>query len=659
MSKDIIKYTEKWIVDKEKELFLRGDLIDGSTKLLLRNLALDASRLGFEGYENLGEHEAEVETNPSLSIIMLCYNALEYTKKAIKSIQRYTRSPYELIVIDNNSSDGTGKWLKQQKKNGVVQKLKLNKYNAGVAGGRNQGIEMATGDFILFVDNDIKAGIGWDGEILRTFEEYNDVGIVGKQGNMVESYNPIHFSKHKKTPADVGVFDVDVVPGYCFCFSREVLDRIGNQATYLGKFWHEDLDFCAKARLAGFRVKANTKINLVHYEHKSVDPKRTVTDQDIKDKFPGFENKAANVGKSLVSSNVIYIHKKYIERDSSAYGILANQLVECLKLNGAVVIRKDEIHTIPLSLQFCKGFEISCNGERFIYAHQENDRAPKDWIKAFRQIDWAFCVSNHTYEALIKTGIPKEKLINLGFNGIDPKVFNPDVNPLTDKQMPGKGYRFATVGAAQPRKGTDTLIRTFAKTFRKGDDVSLIIKNYGYGQARWVEDILKEVRTDKDCPEIVHIYEDWDRQYLARFYKKLAETGTYVSAHRAEAFGLPIIEAMACGCNVIATGWGGVKDEVGWSYNVNLVSYKLSPSTFHNWGGEPFYGKGENPQWAEIDTAELAKAMRSATLTIPTPLDSNAYDIINLYSFDTRIARFYKTLKEKAIQGKMRPLKHE
>lgn len=658
---DIKKYAEQWLREEETEMFINGEPMPSKVKFLLRKFVIDADKKGFEGYETLEEtnDEHKLIENPKLSIIMLTYNALEYTKKAIASIKEYTRCGYELIVIDNKSTDGTQAWLKKQK---GIDKLVLNKTNKGVAGGRNQGILMSEGDYILFVDNDIKVGIGWDGELLSTFENEHNVGVVGKQGNNVECYNPLRFSHFKKAPADVGIYSVDVVPGFCFCFPRNLLKNVGMQTTKLGKFWHEDLEFCGKVKKAGFRVLANTKINIVHYEHKSVTTKGRVTDEQIKQRFPGFENKAANVGKDLIDSNILYIYWDIDENPNKAYSILADALTKHLRDSGMIVIRKNKIVDKNQSFHHCKGFDMLMNGERFIYIHQENDRAPRSWKYEFEQVDKAFCVSPHTWEALLNSGIPKDKLINVGFNGIDPKVFNTKVKPY--KKFPGKKVRFMTVAAAQPRKGTDLLIKYFAKAFTKDDDVSLIIKNYGYGQARWVENLLEQARKDPNCPDIIHIYEDWDINKLARAYRTVAESGAYISTHRAEAFGLPILEAICSGCMVGASDFGGTKTEfegcIGYKFKGKLV-----PSTFHNWSGEPYYEEDEDPQWfepSEKDVVDwLQKTYNSITIGLCESTRKKRYQVAEefgqKFSFENRVAKVRDKLIKHSQKGVMREVR--
>lgn len=84
------------------------------------------------------------------SIILVTYNKLEYTKACIDSIKQYNKGKnYEIIIVDNNSTDGTREWLKEQKDIKCI----LNNENKGFPAGCNQGIKIAKEDNDIFLLN--------------------------------------------------------------------------------------------------------------------------------------------------------------------------------------------------------------------------------------------------------------------------------------------------------------------------------------------------------------------------------------------------------------------------------------------------------------------------------------------------------------------------
>ena len=87
---------------------------------------------------------------------MLTYNALDYTKKCVNSILKNTSFPYEIIFIDNASTDGSVKYLDQICNEFDHLSLVKNNTNRGFAAGNNQGVKEAKGKYVLLLNNDIE-----------------------------------------------------------------------------------------------------------------------------------------------------------------------------------------------------------------------------------------------------------------------------------------------------------------------------------------------------------------------------------------------------------------------------------------------------------------------------------------------------------------------
>jgi cellulose synthase/poly-beta-1,6-N-acetylglucosamine synthase-like glycosyltransferase len=111
-----------------------------------------------------------------LSVIVPAYNAEKTIGKTIKSLlgQNYPRSKYEIIIVDDGSTDGTVDIVRKFK--GV--KLILQKH-AGPAVARNRGVRNSSGDILLFTDSDCIAGKNWIRNIVKPFENEDIVGVSG------------------------------------------------------------------------------------------------------------------------------------------------------------------------------------------------------------------------------------------------------------------------------------------------------------------------------------------------------------------------------------------------------------------------------------------------------------------------------------------------
>lgn len=116
-----------------------------------------------------------VFSNKLISIIILTMNQLHYTKICIESILKYTRCNYQLVVIDNASTDNTVEWIKSKLRSKDI--LICNKENKGFSCANNQGLLLAQGEYVLFLNNDIEVlGDLWLNTFLKTMEHYDIVG---------------------------------------------------------------------------------------------------------------------------------------------------------------------------------------------------------------------------------------------------------------------------------------------------------------------------------------------------------------------------------------------------------------------------------------------------------------------------------------------------
>ena len=113
-----------------------------------------------------------------VSIIIVTYNQLEYTKKCIDSIKEKTSSLYELIIVDNASTDDTAVYLKSlpaEKKITVI----LNKENSGFPKAVNEGIKHANGNYILLLNNDTVVTKNWLSNLIEKINNEEKIGLAG------------------------------------------------------------------------------------------------------------------------------------------------------------------------------------------------------------------------------------------------------------------------------------------------------------------------------------------------------------------------------------------------------------------------------------------------------------------------------------------------
>jgi glycosyltransferase involved in cell wall biosynthesis len=214
---------------------------------------------------------------------------------------------------------------------------------------------------------------------------------------------------------------------------------------------------------------------------------------------------------------------------------------------------------------------------------------------------WAY--SGFLRDCFEKNGIEKN-IIDIVPPGLDPETYRPGAG--SDEEL-GKDtrFKFLFVGGTIFRKGIDILLRAYAARFAFRDDVLLVIKDYPcnsvYENAGF-SGVIGKLKTIKGMPAIRHITEDLPDRRMAGLY---ASCDCLVAPYRAEGFGMPIIEALACGCPAIVTGYGAALDFCR-EGPCRLVSAEVKES-----GEKKILGMetSVSPFWAEADAPALAEAM--------------------------------------------------
>ncbi len=123
---------------------------------------------------------------------MITYNRLEYTKKTLECLNKTTKVPNYLIVIDNASTDGTQEWLKEMKKKGNIDNYILNPENYYPGKACNiaweQGLkEYPEATHLMRTDNDFVFLQGWDKKAEEYFDKIENLGQLGLDYSAIDS----------------------------------------------------------------------------------------------------------------------------------------------------------------------------------------------------------------------------------------------------------------------------------------------------------------------------------------------------------------------------------------------------------------------------------------------------------------------------------------
>ena len=182
---------------------------------------------------------------------------------------------------------------------------------------------------------------------------------------------------------------------------------------------------------------------------------------------------------------------------------------------------------------------------------------PAEWVTEALNVDEIWCPSRYVRSLYLQAGIPREKLRVLP-NGYNPAIHHPGAAPTPIATS--KRFKFLFVGGSIARKGSDLLLETYLKTFRRSDDVCLVIKDFGGKlayQGQTLSERIQAAQTDPAAPEIVYFDQELPEHDRAGFY---TACDCLVHPYRGESFGLSVLEAMACALPVICTGGGSTDD---------------------------------------------------------------------------------------------------
>jgi glycosyltransferase involved in cell wall biosynthesis len=224
----------------------------------------------------------EIDTlGKKVSIVILTFNELEYTKKCVESIRKRTPEPHEIIFVDNGSKDGTIKWLKKLIQEHPNFKLIENKENLGFAKGCNQGIEASSGEYILLLNNDVLVTEGWLSGMLECINSAPDIGVVGPMTNNISGLQKVvhadygntdHLEEYAKAFREKNRYrriPARRIVGFCMLFRRELVEKIGLLDETFGSGNYEDDDLCLRASLEGYKNLIAGDVFLHHYGSRS------------------------------------------------------------------------------------------------------------------------------------------------------------------------------------------------------------------------------------------------------------------------------------------------------------------------------------------------------------------------------------------------------
>lgn len=199
------------------------------------------------------------------SIVIAVYNRADFIEKCLAAVLKQTVKNYEIIIVDDGSTDDTLKIVKQFKDPKI--KIVCNKQNSGLAFTRNRGIEESRGELIAFTDSDCIVEPNWLEELIKPFKIDEKIMIVG--GRVIDPKPKNYWEQVNK-----GCNFIANKSGYvknimgCNMAYRNIFFNIVKFDEGL-KFGGDETDLCLSCLSLDYKIYYSDSAKVTHYHRSS------------------------------------------------------------------------------------------------------------------------------------------------------------------------------------------------------------------------------------------------------------------------------------------------------------------------------------------------------------------------------------------------------
>lgn len=500
-----------------------------------------------------------------ISIIVLTWNHLEdvskpFFKQLFESVEK-SRLKVQVVVFDNGSTDGTQNWLRGINKPYLVKKF--SEENIGFNHGNNSALELAKGEYIFFMNNDVViSDFSWIDRLHGVVSA--DKCIAGQQ---LETANELTNFRGSPTP---------YIAGWCLAVSRDFLDKYGAWDPKFGLGYFEDVEISARARKNGYFLKG-VKLGLEHLGSKSSSDQLDISEQTLVNRAI-FRNIMYQFEKKDKLRIVFYYPKNWpFNADnywSSGVGGSEASLIwlakELNKLGHVVDIYNDtqvEGNFDEVNYYNCSSFEYHDYSDVFVLFRNSmtglsvvnsgakifwscDQITTNDWeSEIIPYIDKMICISEYHREYVRSRYPINDEVLTYLDIGINGEEYEDQLEKISGKLL------FCSV----PRRGLEYLLPIYKRIKEKLTDVSLYItSDYTlWGASPENSEYIEMFRQVPD----VHFLGKVSRKDLV-FHQKTADILSYPSNYD-ENFCVSAMECMAAGAVPVSTKIGAITTTVG------------------------------------------------------------------------------------------------
>jgi GT2 family glycosyltransferase/Flp pilus assembly protein TadD len=166
---------------------------------------------------------------PTVSLAMFTYNRIKYTREALKTLMGNTRYPFDLVIIDNHSTDGTRQWLEEIRWRYAdrIKEVIFNPKNEGLPGPTNAFWQSSTADLLGKVDNDTLVPPGWLERLVDAHRKMPDLAVVGGYHFRAEDFDETAAQAKIVQANGVRILFDTHIGGCCYLMKKSVQEKFG------------------------------------------------------------------------------------------------------------------------------------------------------------------------------------------------------------------------------------------------------------------------------------------------------------------------------------------------------------------------------------------------------------------------------------------------
>lgn len=491
---------------------------------------------------------------------------------------------------------------------------------------KNKGMSGSFGDVLLLSADAEVVDTQWLEQLVEEVESGDGVGVTGCK--LVDDRGSIINAGYQVIDPDLNLFpvggserdinqyhysrEVEGLGADCMYVTREAIDAVGGYDDILGN-GYDDIDFCLRVKEAGLRVTCLGSTNVLL--HRPVPPTHdAVRSRTVEGYRSAFRDRW-----------IEHYHDRYVTRVmwhswinaptgyavSSQYLVLALEALDVDVRYGFVYgveeppnddprimdVRRKPKDLGVTQVVYGQGDVFFKNSGRYRvgYSMLEVTGIPADWVEQANALDEIWVPSRFNLETFSASGVRRP--IRVMPLGVDINYFHPYINSRNQ----GSRYVFISVFEWSERKAPEILLKAYNQEFTSSDDVLLLLKVTNSDPSVNIERQVDAMRLQGDrAPVILVLNQNIPSDQMGALY---CSSDCFVLPTRGEGWGMPTLEAMACGLPVITTPWSAQTEFFHEGVGYPIEVKRTVPAVARC----PYY---DGFEWADPDVDNLASLMR-------------------------------------------------